>query len=126
MQRLKQNHCLILILQEVWTLCRVFKRTPTLSRYVPEQRDKRPDKTKQTVFSATMDFSSKSCSLDSDHGEHCLGIGDAFMAQQSYRKPMADEQQYCWSGKYSDSEPHTSFWDMNENRDLFTDMDWGD
>lgn len=116
---------MIWILQEVWTLCRVFKRTPTPSKkYIPERKGENLDAIKQTILSTTVDFSSKSCSFDSDYGEHYLSFGDSAVAQQSDRKPVADGQQYCWSGKYSNPETYTGFWDVNENRDFFASMDW--
>ncbi|OWM78778.1 transcription factor JUNGBRUNNEN 1-like isoform X2 [Punica granatum] len=111
---------------EVWTLCRIFKRTPVPSRkYIPEGKDKKPDAIKDTmIISTTMDSSSKSCSFDSDYGEHYLSFGDSVINQQKERKPMtAGGQLYCWSGNYSNSEPYKSFWDVNEDQDFFADQE---
>ncbi|KAK4743377.1 hypothetical protein SAY87_001378 [Trapa incisa] len=94
--------------QEVWTICRVFKRTPrpTLSKCVdPKKKGKKHDAAKQTLVSTAKDSTSKSCSFDSCYGEHWVSLGDCVMAQQSDNHGSA---------KYLDWEPYSSFWEVGE------------
>ncbi|KAK4790058.1 hypothetical protein SAY86_017362 [Trapa natans] len=96
------------ISSEVWTICRVFKRTPrpTLSKCVdPNKKGKKHDAAKQTLVSTAKDSTSKSCSFDSCYGEHWVSLGDCVMAQQSDNHGSA---------KYLDWEPYSSFWEVGE------------
>lgn len=117
-----QFYSIVWILQEVWTLCRIFRRTQTPSkRYIPEWKDKKPDANKQTIISTRMDFSPKSCSFVPDYGEHFLNFSET----ASDRELVSDEQQYYWSGKYSAWEHNMNFWyvDGDQDQDFLADRD---
>ena len=69
---LTHNCLLSIILQEVWTLCRIFKRIPSYKKYVPADNKWKETTTKKSISSSScrldyIDSSSKTCSLETDY-----------------------------------------------------------
>ncbi|KAI4378369.1 hypothetical protein MLD38_015858 [Melastoma candidum] len=66
---------------EVWTLCRIFKRTPSCRRYMPDT------KSVTCIKKSPADASSKASSWESEYGERCLSFGDSLEEKNNDRKP---------------------------------------
>ncbi len=68
--------------QEVWTLCRIFKRNVSHRKYTPDWRE--ISNKRQPV---AIDISSKTCSVDSNSRENYLSFGAPHI-QYSDKKPV--------------------------------------
>lgn len=106
-------------LQEVWTLCRIFKRIPTYKKYTPT--------TKPNPINSS---SSKTCSIESEHNKPYLTFTDSTIVQQNERKPFIEyERNHLFlnhqlgnNNTVADQSPTTlshssSFWNQNVDDD---------
>lgn len=110
---------LCLVWQEVWTLCRIFKRVPSYKRYTPNLKD-------LNTAPITKSSSSKTCSLESDTSKPCLTFTNSpssllLQQNQMMMKPVFGhvEQQPPTTFSYS------SFWNHHQNLELPHD-NWDD
>lgn len=83
-------------LQEVWTICRIFKRTAAYRKYTPGWSDSSPIKRHPTHAN------SKSCSFESDDGEKYQYFGTSSI-QQTEKKPSitVNEDKQLLSDQYN-------------------------
>ncbi|KAF8007750.1 hypothetical protein BT93_K1673 [Corymbia citriodora subsp. variegata] len=114
---------------EVWTLCRIFKRTPSSRKYIAK-----PEWNEATFKQSPVDSYSKSSSFESEYGDQCLSFGSDHLAiQLSDTKPAichVDQAQYplinhCHSIPQAPmAAPRTSFWNQN-GEDIFVNgINW--
>lgn len=115
---------------EVWTLCRIFKRTPSYKKYTPNWKDS------STVAAANAtklhnptDSSSKTCSSSLESETSCEQ--QQYMHQQKDIKPFiinhVDERNHLLNTE-SQLSPYpasyySSFWNPN-GEDFFTNGNW--
>ncbi|KAK9285933.1 hypothetical protein L1049_025135 [Liquidambar formosana] len=111
---------------EVWTLCRIFKRTTSSRNYVPNWKE-------TSIKQNPVESSSKTCSLESDNShDQYVSFGDTVI-QQNERKPVINhgERRNMLFVGHSNSiaqAPTTgspSFWNVNKD-EFFRDGDWDD
>ncbi|XXG65794.1 hypothetical protein AAC387_Pa05g3415 [Persea americana] len=109
---------------EVWTICRIFKRTVSYKKYTPGWSDSSSIKRHPT------DANSKSCSFESDDGEKNQYFGTSSI-QQTEKKPFitVNEDKQLLSDQYNPiaQAPSTalcsSFPSTNSN-DFFRQGNW--
>lgn len=119
-----------MILQEVWTLCRIFKRTPSYKKYTPNWKEASATKRNHN------DSSSKTCSssLESENSsEQYMGFGDSFHPQQNESKPFiinhVEDRNHLFMSQFNPlvqspySASYSSFWNSNGD-DFFTNGNW--
>lgn len=83
------NSCKLfnLFLQEVWTLCRIFKRIPSYKKYVPADNKLKETTTKKSSCPLDHnDSSSKSCSLETDYTEPYISLELDTSSDHQYRR----------------------------------------
>jgi len=103
------------VLQEVWTLCRIFKRIPSFKKYTPNLKDTKSN----TVNSNTS-------TIDSDNCKPYLICRDTEMMQQL--KPVfgqVDEKKHLYLQPPS-STPYPTFWNHNVEDYTFANENWDD
>jgi len=103
-------------LQEVWTLCRIFKRVPSYRKYAPNW--------KETASKLNpSDSSSKTCSLES---ENYISFEDSVI-QQNESKPFiqqVDQRNLLNSAAQAPfPSSYSSLWSPSAD-DLFTNGNW--
>jgi len=103
-------------LQEVWTLCRIFKRIPSYKKYAPNWKET------ASKLNPT-DSSSKTCSLESDN----ISFEDSVI-QQNESKPFiqqVDQRNQLNSAAQAPIFPssYSSFWSPSTD-DFFTNGNW--
>ncbi|XP_061342827.1 transcription factor JUNGBRUNNEN 1-like isoform X2 [Gastrolobium bilobum] len=121
-------------LQEVWTLCRIFKRIPSYKKYTPNLKDSEP----VTKPNPTNSSTSKTCSLESDNSKSYLTFTDSAVIHQIERKPVigqVDERNnHLFQGQLGNvaAQPPTTLsyssfnWNQNVNDDAFANENWDD
>ncbi|KAK7387012.1 hypothetical protein VNO78_27462 [Psophocarpus tetragonolobus] len=131
------NHPLPNDLQEaeVWTLCRIFKRTPSFKKYTPNLKDSAPQTKPNPVNSNTS-------TLDSSENCKSYLICRDTMVQQIERKPLIgpniDEKTHLFLSQFgplphlqAPSTPYPNFWNHNTNNNnvedyAFANENWDD
>ncbi|XP_027343654.1 transcription factor JUNGBRUNNEN 1-like [Abrus precatorius] len=109
---------------EVWTLCRIFKRTPSYKKYTPNLKDSTPV-TKPNP-----------CTLDSDNCKPYLICRDPLVMQQIERKPVIgqvdDNNKHLFLGQFGSvphhqapsNMPYPSLWNQNVEDYAFANENW--
>lgn len=117
-------------LQEVWTLCRIFKRIPSYKKYTPDNW--KEGNTKQNPT----DSSSKTCSLESENycGEPRLSPQDSVVMQRiekSSSKPVRVDEQvdetnqwFKFVGETPYATSYSSLRDIPSDNDFFINGNW--
>lgn len=72
--------------QEIWTICRIFKRTASYRKYIPDWSDSSIKQNHPT------DTSSKTCSFESDDTEKYLSFGTSTF-QHIEKKPVVSHSE---------------------------------
>ncbi|KAI4363900.1 hypothetical protein MLD38_020063 [Melastoma candidum] len=112
---------------EVWTLCRIFKRTPSSRRYMPDAKNI------ACIKKSPADASSKACSWESEHGERCLSFGDSFEEKNNDRKPsligISHSQSHNIDNLHQQAAMATTttyptFWNFNNGDDVLLSGNW--
>lgn len=115
--------------QEVWTLCRIFKRTPSFKKYTPNLKD-------STSVTKSNPVNSNTCTLDSESCKPYLICRDPLMMQQIERKPLVgqiDEKKPLFMGQFGplphhqtpSTTPYPNFWNhQNVDDYAFTNENW--
>lgn len=111
--------CPLCILQEVWTLCRIFKRIPSCKKYTPNLKNPAA-----VTKPNEIDFSSSNSSLDSD--VNCKPYL-TFMPQIE-RKQVDDRKHLILNqiAQVPSSVSYPSFWNQNVVEDVFASENWDD
>ncbi|CAJ1964346.1 unnamed protein product [Sphenostylis stenocarpa] len=117
------------IAKEVWTLCRIFKRTPSFKKYTPNLKDSTPLTKPNPVNSNTS-------TSDSDICKPYFICRDPVMMQQLERKPVfgqVDEKKHFFLGQFGQlphlqppSTPYPSFLNQNVEDYAFANENWDD
>lgn len=109
--------------QEVWTLCRIFKRSTTYRKYTPETKGSTSNKQVAT------DSSSKTCSLESDNNDKYM----SFEHSTVWNKNIDDnERRQLVVGQMSSSfasqctGPYPSFWNLQRDDQFVAGGNWDD
>ncbi|KAA8524170.1 hypothetical protein F0562_010399 [Nyssa sinensis] len=110
---------------EVWTLCRIFKRTASYKKYIPDLME---NTTKQSPTNS----SSKTCSLETDNNfKQSMDFRD-LVVQQNERKPLVshtDERKKLFNHQQNSvaqapiATSSSSFWNSNGD-EFFRDGNW--
>ncbi|KAL6328921.1 hypothetical protein AAG906_007211 [Vitis piasezkii] len=110
---------------EVWTLCRIFKRSPTYRKYTPEGKGSISNK------QVAADSSSKTCSLESDNNDKYLSFENSTTRTKNRTvvDSSIDERSQLVVGQMSSfvspySGPYSSFWNPNGDDQFFTSGNW--
>lgn len=134
------------VLQEVWTLCRIFKRIPSYKKYTPNLKDSAPPPLLMTNKPNPTSNSScsKTCSLESDNSKPYLTFTDSasvvFQQNEIERKPFiingqVDQRNHIFLSQLGNvaQAPTTlsnypSFWNQSvDNDDAFGNYEnWDD
>lgn len=114
-------------LQEVWTLCRIFKRIPSFKKYSPNLKD-------TTALTKSNTVNSNTSTLDSENCKPYLICRDPEMMQQL--KPVfgqVDEKKHLFLGQFGQlphlqppSTPYPTFWNHNVEDYAFANENWDD
>ncbi|XP_075080500.1 transcription factor JUNGBRUNNEN 1-like [Nicotiana tabacum] len=107
---------------EVWTLCRIFKRTSNYRRYTPEG--------KYPLVSLSFgDASPKACSLESENsGDHSTNFKQMSFQQENNNGDdnLMDERNPHFYQQHPFTSSSSSFWNTSngEEEELFSDGKW--
>lgn len=121
-------------MQEVWTLCRIFKRIPSYKKYTPTPTPTLKDSAPATKPNPITDSSSSkiTCSLESENGKpYNLTFTDSVVIQQNERKPVigqVDERNHLFLGNVAQAPTtlsYPSFWNQSVD-DVFANENWDD
>ncbi|RDY06607.1 Transcription factor JUNGBRUNNEN 1, partial [Mucuna pruriens] len=112
---------------EVWTLCRIFKRTPSFKKYSPNLKD-------STSVTKPNPVNSNKCTLDSENCKPYLICRDPLAMQQIERKPVigpVDEKKHLFLGQFgpiphlqAPSTPYPNIWNQNVEDYAFANENW--
>lgn len=126
-------------LQEVWTLCRIFKRIPSYRKYTPTLKDTKPNPSDSS--------NSKTCSLESDNNNNnntnrkpnfgSFRSSDSLIFHQQNsvheRKPVLDERSHLFLGQLAHHQAaptmvtncyNPTFLSHQSMEDVFANGDW--
>lgn len=115
--------------QEVWTLCRIFKRNPSFRKYALEGKGSTSNR------QAATDSSSKTCSLESDNNDKYLSFETSSTTRTksrtivdssiNERSQLLVGQMSSFVSPYSSTGPYSTFWSPNIVDDqFFTSGNW--
>lgn len=103
--------------QEVWTLCRIFKRVPSYKRYTPNLKDS--NTAPITKPNPTNSSSSKTCSLESETFTN--SPSSLLLHQNQIIKPVFGHVDQHPPTSFS----YSTFWN-HQNLELAHDENWDD
>lgn len=106
-------------LQEVWTLCRIFKRIPSHRKYTPNLQEHNT-----TLKQNPTNSSSKTSSFESESAEQCVSYGDSAVVTHNEAKPVImdrfDDRNYLLFTQLNSisqvpfaAPAYSGFWNLN-------------